>query len=34
VGVMRDGRIVHEIGDPSGLTEERLMRLASGDISA
>jgi len=33
VGVMRDGRLVHEIADPTGLTEERLMRLASGDIS-
>jgi ABC-type sugar transport system ATPase subunit len=30
IGVMREGRLVHEIADPIGLTEERLMQLASG----
>jgi ABC-type sugar transport system ATPase subunit len=34
IGVMRECRLVHEIGDPVGLTEERLMRLASGEIAA
>jgi ABC-type sugar transport system ATPase subunit len=31
IGVMRDGRLVHDIADPTGLTEERLMELAAGD---
>jgi ABC-type sugar transport system ATPase subunit len=34
VGVMRDGRLVQQIADPTGLTEERLMRLASRDIAS
>ena len=34
IGVMREGQLVHEIADPTGLTEEQLMGLASGDIGA
>jgi len=34
IGVMRDGRLVQEIADPSGLTEERLMRMASGELTS
>ncbi|MDE3176788.1 MAG: sugar ABC transporter ATP-binding protein [Pseudomonadota bacterium] len=34
IGVMRDGRLVQEIADPTGLTEERLMRLASGELAS
>jgi ABC-type sugar transport system ATPase subunit len=33
MGVMRDGRLIHEIDDPTGLTEERLMQLASGGFA-
>ena len=34
IGVMRDGRLVQEIADPTGLTEERLMRIASGETAS
>ena len=34
IGVMREGRLVHQIDDPTGLTEERLMRIASGGMAA
>ena len=34
IGIMRDGRLVQEIADPTGLTEERLMRLASGEMAS
>ena len=34
IGIMRDGRLEQEIADPTGLTEERLMRLASGELAA
>jgi ABC-type sugar transport system ATPase subunit len=33
IGLMREGRLAHHIEDPTGLTEERLMRLASGDTA-
>ena len=34
IGVMCEGRLAHEIADPTGLTEERLMRLASGEAAS
>jgi ABC-type sugar transport system ATPase subunit len=34
IGVMRDGRLAHDIADLTGLTEERLMRLASGELAS
>jgi ABC-type sugar transport system ATPase subunit len=33
VGVMREGRLVHMIDDCSGLTEDLLMKYASGEVS-
>jgi ABC-type sugar transport system ATPase subunit len=34
VGIMRDGRLVRTMSNESGLTEERLMKLASGEAGA
>ena len=33
VGVMREGRLVHTIDDCSGLTEDLLMKFASGEVA-
>ncbi len=33
IGVMRDGRLDQSVENGPGLTEERLMKLASGDIA-
>jgi len=33
IGVMRDGRLTQIIDNGPGLTEERLMRLASGEVA-
>jgi ABC-type sugar transport system ATPase subunit len=34
IGIMRDGRLIRSIANEAGLTEERLMKLASGEIDA
>jgi ribose transport system ATP-binding protein len=33
VGIMREGRLVHTIEDCSGLTEDLLMKYASGEVA-
>ena len=33
VGIMREGRLVHTIDDCSGLTEDLLMKFASGEVA-